>query len=119
MWKGRFAEHGIRNTRLLKKFRTSFALDYPIVLNLFNNEDFMFHIKENRILSKENTFLAFLRKCKTGERFEDLGGYFGGSKSFHSKIFGDMIDRLVYYFRRHIQLPDKETAEMHKMHLTR
>jgi hypothetical protein len=130
-WMLNFQTHGFNNIRLQRKFRKTFTLDINIVIDLFTDDEFMKHIKKNRILSKENSFLAFLYKCKTGlqfatlklsikcicvsgYRFFDIAEKFGGGESFHSNIFGGMIDRLVYYFKRHIQIPDKETAELHK-----
>lgn len=65
-WRDQFARHGINNFRLRNKFRQDFTLDYTIVLDLFQDDEFLAHIKKNRILSKENTFLAFLHKVKTG-----------------------------------------------------
>ena len=65
-WKNAFQGHGLENVRLRKQFRRFFTLDVEIVNDLFDDEEFLMHIKKNRILSKENTFLAFLYKCKTG-----------------------------------------------------
>ena len=65
-WMDQFAEHGINNIRLRDKFRLDFTLDYTIVLELFQDDEFLAYIKNSRILSKENIFLAFLHKAKTG-----------------------------------------------------
>lgn len=71
-WVVNFKKEGLDNKRLGKLFRRNFTLDFKIVNDLFNDNDFMMHIKKNRILSKENSFMAFLYKCKTG---------------FYSKVF--------------------------------
>ena len=47
----------------------------------------------------------------------DVADKFGGGESLHSRIFGEMIDRLVYYFKRHIIIPDKKTAKLHEQEL--
>ena len=89
----------------------------------------MSHVPDKRYLSKENAFLAFLFKCRTGNlncisiwfiynkpgcRFQEISEKFGGSKAFHSDLFGEMIDRLVYYFARHIKIPTPSEAKVHK-----
>ena len=65
-WTDLFDEYGIDNIRLKALFRAKYTLDYDIVQELFNDDDFMAHIKPNQILNKENSFLAFLFKCRTG-----------------------------------------------------
>ena len=65
-WVTWFGKYGDGNIRLKAKFRATYTLDYSIVCDLFDDEEFMAHIKPNKILSKENTFMAFLYKAKTG-----------------------------------------------------
>ena len=119
LWKNLFAEYGFKNIRLRAKFRESFTLEFSLVKEFFDDDEFMASLRQVKVLSKENAFLAFLYKCKTGCRAVDLSEKFGGGKSFHSKLFLDLIDRLVFYFGRHIRIPTRELAKYHKMLLKR
>jgi len=113
-WVASFEAHGIDNIRLRSKFRKNFTLEFSIVKKLLEDAEFLSFLRQVKVLSKENSFLAFLYKCKTGCRFIDLAEKFGGGKSFHSKLFLDLIDRLVYYFGRFIKIPTREQANYHK-----
>ena len=113
-WIAKFEEHGFDNIRLRAIFRKSFTLEFSQVQDLFNEEEFMAFLCKVKVLSRENSFLAFLYKCKTGCRFVDLAEKFGGGKSFHSKLFLELIDRLVFYFGRYIKIPTLEEANYHK-----
>lgn len=48
-----------------------------------------------------------------------LADKFGGSESLHSKIFLELIDRLVYFFARYIEIPTNAQAQHQKMLLKR
>lgn len=106
-----------------------------MVKELLSNEEFESHLYNSRLLSKENCFLAFLYKIKsgfpiififnvtkiifTGSNNKEMAIKFGGGDSFHSKLFLDSIDRLVFYFARYITIPNKSEADYHKKYLER
>lgn len=114
-----FEKSGFDNIRKNDDFRIKFTLDFILVYGLLQRDSLLKTIPNTQIITKENAFLCFLFKCKTGARNEELSEFFGGKKSFHDNLFRQMVDRLVYYFSPMIKIPTREQADYHRRYLER